>query len=138
MAKNTVMSTQEVASHIVNHGGGTFFAYAGTTHVYGVPASADQAWVVAVDPGQDNITGKKHRNAKVALHVGDTDEVKWAVWEFLRDDYSEGSTFGAWVDGDYLYLDHVGVTDHATATKIAKERNELAIFNLATQKEERI
>lgn len=131
------LSTVDVAELIVKNDGGTFFAYAGTTNVYAA-LSEHASWCVGVDPGTDEYDGRSYRNVKVELDVVDVDSVTGVVWRFLRDDYREGHVYGAWLDGSTLYLDHVAVTNHDDAVKLATERGELAIFNLYTKTEERI
>ena len=126
------MDTASVAQYTVQNMGGTFSHALGTVEVVSTPTDPTKAWLVAVEP---------HRNGKnTVTDMGPIEYVGWeqetiiagAVWDFIRLHHDGFHNFGTWIDGHKLYIDHVIFTTQETATRIAKERGELAIFNLST------
>lgn len=115
------MDTTDVAYHTLKHGGFTGASFDGTVREV-QESSEHHAWVVGVQ-GVTVVTTLEHR---------ETWEVRAAVWSVVKQ-LDNGETFGAWIDGDLLYVETVSVTDRATAERIGRERGEIAIYNIVTE-----
>jgi hypothetical protein len=128
-----IMDTLAVAQYTVQNNGGTFSHALGSVSVANTPDNPTHAWVVAVPPmsrGQNTVTNVAEIQA--ATGFGQQEIITGAVWDFIRLHHDGMSFFGTWLDGGFLYIDHVIFTTLETATRIAKERGELAIYNVAT------
>lgn len=126
------MDTLDVAQYTVQNGGGTFSHSLGSVRIPPVPENPIHAWVVAVTPtnGSNTVTdvGRITRTGFDAETI-----IAGAVWDFIRLHHESGHMFGTWFNDGKLYIDHVIFTTKETAERIARERGELAIFNLSTK-----
>lgn len=62
-----------------------------------------------------------------------------ACVESMHARFPEANALGGWVDGDRLYLDPVEIIDdRATAERVGREREQIAIFHIDTQEEIRL
>lgn len=130
------MSTYAVATHVMENGGGTFWSAHGTSFLYQTK-DADNAWVVAIDP-QEGHEGEAYTNRVFNESPFDESVIAEDLFDFLTNSYSPNHVFGLWVDQtddgvSHLYIDHVQVTTRDAATRLAKIKGELAIYNLITE-----
>lgn len=126
------MDTLTVAQYTVQNNGGTFSHALGTVEAVSIPTDPTKAWLVAVEP--------HHSGKNTVTHMGSMTDIGWehetiitgAVWDFIRHHHDGFHMFGTWIADGKLYIDHVIFTTLETATRIAKERGEKAIYNLST------
>lgn len=128
------MDTLAVAQNTIQNNGGTFSHALGTIREAVTPKDAANAWLVAVEPahwGKNTVT----EVTSISRNTGFSEReiITGAVWDFIRNHHDGMSHFGTWLDNGKLYIDHVIFTDRENAERIARERGELAIFNLSTK-----
>lgn len=127
------MDTLSVAHHTLHNMGGTYSHSLGSVRILPVPENPVHAWVVAVPPesgGENTVTDVDAIQRSTGF--GPVEIIAGAVWDFIRLHHDGIHLFGTWINDGKLYIDHVVMTTLETATRIAKERGEKAIYNMAT------
>lgn len=121
-------SIQHAATNVINHtidnGGGTFDP---TTLA---PVTLDKGYAVAI----------KGLEYKVPFDTIDEWDVVTHAFNVLSHSIDNpGVYFGTWVDNGIVYFDASDVVqDEATALRIAREHNQLAVWDFARNSEIRV
>jgi hypothetical protein len=113
----TVFNPQQVFTDILTNGGASInMAGQPATSGYMVALPEDQEVVVSMD----------------AFRRGGPQIIQQYI-QSHPDVSGPGNFFGAWVDGDSVYLDvSENVYDESQAIQLGQQRNQLAIYDIAT------
>ncbi|MEU5299729.1 hypothetical protein ACH4YO_08055 [Streptomyces noursei] len=90
-----------------------------------------------INPISGYVVAKPEFGRKIYGWSGSTAEIASFVADnLLAVASNERMWYGTWVSGDVLYLDLVEIIeDREEAVRLGRERNELAIYDAATQSE---
>lgn len=127
------MDTTDVAQHTVQNNGGTFIHVLGSITTAPKAYNPTEAWLVAVPPmsrGQNTVTNIDDIHLQTGFSR--VEIITGVVWDFIRLHHDGYHMFGTWLSDGKLYIDHVQFHTLESATKIAKESGELAIYNYVT------
>lgn len=117
---------REIRDRIVNDGGYTWSPYE--------DGEPDSGYMVSLNGYEQTYRLNDFRL------IGDGMVTVWASRADVQAAINvHGTWFGAWVDGDTVYLDvSEHVTDRETALRLGAERDQLAVWDVAAGKEIRV
>lgn len=106
-----------IAKHVMENGGATIksdLTIANYTTGYGV--------------GAGNISTTEYKNIKGLIIA-----IAYGYEEFIKENLPKQAHFGLWIDNGKLYIDKsMVIVEKGNAMEIAKQNNELAIWDFAT------